>query len=70
VRVLNLKKRWKLSPGTFGSSISTPSKRKSKKKLEAITTSQASSSSSKAHIQTTIIHASSAMNFKSILGVA
>ncbi|KAL4293077.1 hypothetical protein HN51_043567 [Arachis hypogaea] len=53
----------------IGSSISTPSKRKSKKKLEA-TTSQASSSSFKAHIQTTIIHASSAMNFKSILGVA
>ncbi|XLR58574.1 hypothetical protein S83_009246, partial [Arachis hypogaea] len=53
----------------IGSTISTPSKRKSKKKSEA-TTSQASSSSSEAHIQTTIVHASSAMNFKSILGVS
>ncbi|KAL4330333.1 Laminin-like protein [Arachis hypogaea] len=63
------KEEMEVKSKNIGSSISTPSKRKSKKKSEA-TTSQASSSSSEVHIQTTTVHASSAMNFESILGVA
>lgn len=48
-------------------SISSPSKRKSKKKSEA-TTPQTSTSSSETHIQPG--HDSPIMNFKFILGVA
>ena len=51
----------------IGSSISTPSKRKSKKKSEAAA-SQTSSPSSETHIQTG--QASPVINFKFILGVA
>lgn len=51
----------------IGSMISAPTKRKSKKKLEAAATAQTSSSSSEMHVQTKEV--SQGMNIKFILGV-